>query len=84
MNAKLQFAPIVKELPGVKKLTELCMHGGYWCRSCQCFRDTEDADGYRKCAVCKSRRVKWCPPVEGFAEREEVSPFKTDPKDCHV
>ena len=70
--------------PAIADLVKLCAHGGYFCNRCQRFRDMADADGYKKCAVCGSHRVKWCPPVEGFKAQEELDALKSNPERCHV
>jgi hypothetical protein len=49
-------------------LVALCRDGFYFCKVCQRIAQV-DVDPFLRCARCHSPRVKYCPPVPGFAER---------------
>lgn len=72
----------ISKLEAISNFEKICEHGGYFCKSCQAFRESvEGHNGWRACARCKSIRLKWCPPIEGFKAGQE---FQTDPKTAHV
>lgn len=51
------------------KLTDMCKHGTWVCKSCG-FPFAEPKQSiFRSCPTCRSYRIKWVPPVEGFASR---------------
>lgn len=67
-------------------LTDICAHGGHWCRRCQRYVTPERDDVHGqpdRCPRCAGTRLRWDPPVPGFAEREDRQ-FLTDPKNCHA
>jgi DNA-directed RNA polymerase subunit RPC12/RpoP len=65
------------------KLSDVCEHGGYWCRACQRFVVPEEDDHGRgrRCPRCDGIRLRYHPPLPGFKAGE---PLMTDPKNLHA
>lgn len=47
-------------------LVDLCATGFWFCRACQRVTERVDDDhtGMAHCAICRSPRIRWNPPVE--------------------